>query len=144
MEPDDFDQDQEDCRRRGVKRSELKAMWRWNGTRICSNCLHARELTEEEAQKYKNWPYYDKPNLFCQHTNKRAGIKPNPTCGWSHCFCHEYDDESVLLPKNPKWISQGVTNLWPYEEERAAELRKMQAQVQLDDIYLEDGQGDSA
>ena len=114
---------------------EWKEDLRWNGTRICANCIHARDLTFEEYQKFgKGRGEYDRPNCYCEHPRNREGRHPHPTQTSSHCFGHEYDDESVLMPKNPKYVCEGVVDLWPYEKERAEALRRKAAQVKIEDV----------
>lgn len=120
-----------------MTKEERKASLRWTGTRICENCFHARELTEAEVARYKNWAYGDKPDLYCEHENKQGKYHPHAVPSWNHCFCHEYDDESVLLPKNPKWCSEGVNDLWPYERERAEKILADRNQITAEELLQE-------
>ena len=117
-------------------RAEMKRKWRWNGTRICANCLNARDLAEEEQERLKavnsGRSQYDPLERYCTYENKREKYHPHYVCGANHCFAHEYDDESVLLPTNPKWCDENVIDLWPYERDRAEKLREEHAQICMD------------
>ena len=96
--------------------------------RICANCIHVRQLTEEEELKYKNWPYEPAPNMYCEHPKDRQGHHPHAVWQGNHCFCHEWDDESVLIPGG---------HMWEYERQRATDLMIEKSQISMDEVMEE-------
>lgn len=122
-----------------MTREERKAYLRWNLKRICENCIHARELTEEETVRYKDRAFGDKPDLYCTYENKQGKYHPHAVPRNNCCFCHEYDDESVMLPANPMWRDLGVNDLWPYELERRDRILLKRNQITMEEIAVQDG-----
>ena len=114
--------------------AKQKAALRWEGKRVCRNCIYARELTFEEYQRLHGQSY--PPDIYCEHPKTRSGYGPHAVRAMNHCFEHEYDDESVMLPKDPQWCTgsfEKCVDLWPYEEKRRDAIMNARKQISIDE-----------